>query len=116
MLLLPLLLVPGLQGSPLGQGPCSDPHLCPEAWALQHTPRLRFDGSAGDYCYPDMATNLNNNLCKPFNSSAPIYYQIAFCGEGEAYMKLAWWVQGAGCHVGEGTSGTGGRRDAIHLE
>ena len=36
------------------------------------------------------ATNENNNQCKPFNSSAPIYYSIAFCGNGDAFMKLAW--------------------------
>ena len=36
------------------------------------------------------ATNENNNECKPFNSSAPIYYNIAFCGKNDAFMKLAW--------------------------
>ena len=39
---------------------------------------------------PPQATNANNNLCKPFNSSAPIYYQLAFCGEGDTFLKLAW--------------------------
>ena len=36
------------------------------------------------------ARNANNNQCKPFNSSAPIYYNIAFCGDDDAFLKLAW--------------------------
>ena len=51
---------------------------------------------ADDYCYPDEATNANNNQCKPFDPDAPIYYNIAFCGH---YMKLVWriWYGQKGC-------------------
>merc|ERR1712008_662372 len=65
-------------------------HQSPDEFARLHRPLLRFDGSAQTFCYPDMATNENNNQCKPFNSSAPIYYNIAFCGNDDAFMKLAW--------------------------
>jgi len=65
----------------------SDPELCPQEWALQHVPLIRFDGSAQDYCYPDEATNENNGQCKPLNPDAPIYYKIVRCGE---FLKIAW--------------------------
>ena len=66
---------------------CSDPELCPEEWAYQHRPYIRFDGSADSYCFPDQATNDNNGQCKPFNPEAPIYYKIVRCGD---FLKLAW--------------------------
>ena len=76
---------------------CTDPDLCPKEWAFQHRPYIRFDGSAVDYCYPDLATNDNNGKCAPFNPEAPIYYKIVKCGD---YLKLAWhlWYgQQKGC-------------------
>jgi len=66
---------------------CDDPSMCLHDWAMEHRPLLRFDGGAGSYCYPDEATNDNNEQCKPFNPDAPIYYNIVFCGN---FMKLAW--------------------------
>ena len=69
--------------------PRSLAHRSPEEFARLYRPFLRFDGSADSFCYPDevnkpkhelfplnhliQATNENNNECKPFNSSAPIY-------------------------------------------
>jgi len=66
---------------------CQDPEVCPESWALQHRPLIRFDGSAQEYCYPAEATNANNGLCTDLNPEAPIYYAIVRCGD---FLKLAW--------------------------
>merc|ERR1719234_463446 len=94
--LLPLLLLvdiatttPSRPSSSLAHHPTLA-HRSPDEFARLHRPLLRFDGSAESFCYPDTATNENNNQCKPFNSSAPIYYNIAFCGDDDAFMKLAW--------------------------
>merc|ERR1712154_311857 len=66
---------------------CSDPELCPETWAFQHRPLLRFDRSAEEYCYPDRATNTNNGQCAGFSPEAPVYYKVVRCGD---FLKLAW--------------------------
>ena len=50
-------------------------------------PLIRFDGGAGDNCYPDEASNANNGHCAPFRQDAPIYYKIVRCGD---FLKLAW--------------------------
>lgn len=50
-------------------------------------PLIRFDGGAGDNCYPDEASNANNGHCAPFRQDAPIYYKIIRCGD---FLKLAW--------------------------
>ena len=80
-----VFLFPLIRGGLVTQ--CSDPEECPETWAFQHRPYLRFDRSAQEHCYPDEATNSNNGQCAGFNPAAPIYYKIVRCGD---FLKLAW--------------------------
>ena len=60
-------------------------------FAWRHRPILKFDGGAynQDTCFPDQATDSNNNVCKKFNPTAPIYYKIIQCGN---FLKLVWHV------------------------
>jgi len=58
-------------------------------FALERVPILRFDGGAGSYCYPDFASDANDNHCRGFNKNAPIYYDWVEC---QGYAKLVWWM------------------------
>ena len=57
------------------------------AWI--HRPILKFDAGAynQETCFPDQATDSNNNVCKKFNPEAPIYYKKIQCGN---FLKLVW--------------------------
>jgi len=49
-------------------------------FAKARIPLLRFDGSSKGHCFPDVATDQNNGICREFNANAPIYYDFVECG------------------------------------
>ena len=48
----------------------------------------RFDKGSAGHCYPDAALDENNGICRAFNNSAPIYYDVRKALGGSNLKKL----------------------------
>ena len=49
----------------------------------------RFDKGSAGHCYPDAALDENNGICRAFNNSAPIYYDVRKALGDSNFIQIA---------------------------